>query len=278
MRVGERQIREKAKQDPAAFTPLAAGYDADFTNTSLGRILRKRVWRRLRQCFSPGQHVLELACGTGEDAVWLAGQGIQVTATDGSADMVRIVQEKALRQGVSELVTAQVLTLQSFAGNETPFDNQRFNGAFSNFGGLNTIDDWPSLARGLARLVNPGGRLVLVPMGLFCPWEIGWYLTHGQPKKAFRRLKGSAQANIGDKAIPIWYPSLRQLQRAFWPWFTTRTVESLGFWLPPSYLGGLLSRRPELWIGLSGLEAASARLTAGAGDHYILVLERVGHG
>ena len=265
------------KPDPTAFTTLAADYDADFTYTKLGRLLRRRVWRRLRQSFSPGQHILELACGTGEDAAWLAGQGIQVTATDGSSEMIRIVREKALRQGHSDRIATQVLSLQSIAGGETPFDDQRFDGAFSDFGGLNTIGDWYSLARGLARLVHPGGRLVLVPMGPLCPWEIGWHLLHGQPKQAFRRFSGPAQARIGENTIPIWYPSARRLQRDFRPWFKAISVESLGLWLPPSYLWQQLSRWPGLWVALSGLEAAAERLTAGAGDHYILILERVGY-
>jgi SAM-dependent methyltransferase len=268
-------MREIVKPDPAVFTALAAGYDADFTYTALGRILRRRVWRRLRQNFEPGQHVLEVACGTGEDAVWLAGQGIQVTATDGSPEMIRVLRKKALRQDRGSCIIAEVLSLQSIAAGETPFDLGSFDGAFSNFGGLNTIDDWPALAGGLAALVRPGGRLVLVPMGPLCPWEIGWHLAHGQPRRAFRRFKGSTRARVGERTIPIWYPSAGRLRRDFRPWFKTMTVESLGLWLPPSYLRRLLCRWPEFWVGLSGLEAATGRLTAGAGDHYILILERL---
>lgn len=274
MKAGKTPLRQRLRPAPAAFGPLAADYDADFSCTALGRILRRRVWRRLAQNFAPGQHVLELACGTGEDAIWLARQGIQVTATDGSGEMVRIVREKVLQQGLDDRIEARVLTLQSITGRETRLDDRRFDGAFSDFGGLNTVDDWRSLAKGLARLVRPGGRLVLVPMGPLCPWEIGWHLAHGQPQNALRRFRNPAEARVGEQNIPIWYPSPGRLRHAFRPWFRSLTVESLGFWLPPSYLGRLLTRWPELWIGLSGLEAATARLTAGLGDHYILVLER----
>lgn len=267
-------MQEVVYQDPAAFGALAASYDADFTHSALGRILRRRVWRRLGQNFKPGQYVLELACGTGEDAVWLAQQDIHVTATDGSNDMIRITREKASRRGLSDKIDARTLTLQAIAGGESPFSKASFDGAFSDFGGLNAIDDWRPLARNLACLLRPGGRLVLVPMGPFCPWEIGWHLAHGQLKKAFRRFNAPAQARLGEKTIPIWYPTASQLRQAFRRWFKPVSVESLGLWLPPSYLGQLLMRWPRLWVGLSGLEAATARLTAGAGDHYILVLER----
>ena len=71
-----------------AFDALAADYDASFTATPLGTLLREAVWRRLDARFAPGDRVLELACGTGEDAVHLASRGVRVTAVDASAAMV----------------------------------------------------------------------------------------------------------------------------------------------------------------------------------------------
>lgn len=274
-KVGRKLILETALPDPAAFDAVAASYDADFSHTALGRILRKRVWRHLQGCFSPGQHVLELACGTGEDAVWLAGRGIQVTATDGSREMVRIVQDKAKRQGLSGYLSPQILSLQEIVSGKNHLTGQQFDGAFSNFGGINNIGDWQSLAKSLAGLVRPGGRLVLVPMGPFCPWEILWHLVHGQPTEAFRRFSSTSSARIGESTIPIWYPSPDHLRRDFAPWFKQLYVESLGLWLPPSNLGQLLTRWPGFWVGLSGLEAATARFSKGAGDHYIMALERI---
>jgi ubiquinone/menaquinone biosynthesis C-methylase UbiE len=79
--------------DPAAFDVFAPTYDVDFTQTRLGKMLRGRVWQVLERYFSPGDHVLELACGTGEDACWLAEWGIRVTATDGSAEMVETTRQ-----------------------------------------------------------------------------------------------------------------------------------------------------------------------------------------
>lgn len=260
--------------DPAAFEIVAADYDADFSHTALGRILRKRVWRRLGRCFSPGQQVLELACGTGEDACWLAARGVRVTATDGATGMIQITEKKARRAGLGDLIVTQRLSLQDVTACRTPFAKHHFDGMFSNFGGINTINDWPDLAKGLSGLIKPGGLAVLVPMGPVCPWEVAWHLLHGQPKEAFRRLTRSSAARIGDDLISVWYPSAGQLRKAFAPWFKPVAVESLGLWLPPSYLGNLLARWPSLWISLSGFEAASAWLTGDLGDHYILILER----
>jgi ubiquinone/menaquinone biosynthesis C-methylase UbiE len=74
---------------------VAADYDEHFTNTRLGRMLRQRVWRHLEEQFTAGQYLLDLACGTGEDALWLAKQGIHILALDGSPEMVRLATKKA---------------------------------------------------------------------------------------------------------------------------------------------------------------------------------------
>src|SRR5690348_11622808 len=61
-----------ASSDRSAFDGKAHDYDADFTATGLGSVLRVRVWDRLAVLFAGRERLLELGCGTGEDAVWLA--------------------------------------------------------------------------------------------------------------------------------------------------------------------------------------------------------------
>ena len=51
---------------------MAGDYDSLFTATIIGALMRKAVWARCAARFQPGQKVLEMNCGTGEDALWLA--------------------------------------------------------------------------------------------------------------------------------------------------------------------------------------------------------------
>lgn len=261
--------------NPAAFDAFAPDYDAEFSRTHLGQMLRQRVWAVYKRHFAAGDHLLELACGTGEDALWLAHQGLTITATDGSPDMVSLTQYKAQQAGLSSHITAYPLTLQSFAHTRpSPFPTRQFDGLYSNFGGLNTIADWRPLAKAIAQLIRPGGVIILVPMGTICPWELLWYLFYGDAKLAMRRLFQPATAVIGPSRIPIWYPSARRLRRDFAPWFEHVHTESLGLWLPPSYLGHFVEKRPSFFQHLNQLEKATACFTGGWGDHYILVLKR----
>lgn len=257
--------------DPTAFDAFAEVYDDEFTDSRLGRILRERVWEVLGDCFPAGSSVLELTCGTGEDAVWLAQRGVHITATDGSVSMVQVAQNKADRLGLDAYIQVKHLPLQDVATSDF---QEPFDGVFSNFGGLNTIGEWDGLAKWLAGVIRPGGKAVLVPMGPICPIETLWYLLRGQPKVAMRRFNQPALAQIGNTQIPIWYPSARRFKKVFDPHFRSIRTMSLGLFLPPSYLGHWVDSRPGLFDHLNKLEQTLTPLTGGWGDHYILVLER----
>jgi len=71
-----------------AFDRVAASYDDSFTRTVIGQAQRKQVWKRLLKAFAPGDRILELNCGTGEDARFLAIRGRRIVACDGSAEMI----------------------------------------------------------------------------------------------------------------------------------------------------------------------------------------------
>lgn len=261
--------------NPTAFDAFANDYDNDFTHSKLGQLLRPRVWEKLATHFSKGQHLLELTCGTGEDAVWLAKQGLHITATDGSSEMVNVTRAKAKAAQVAANITAQQISLQQIEqGIFAEEFAHKFDGVYSNFGGLNTIGKWYPLAQQLAKLLKPTAKLVLVPMGPLCPWEIAWHLLHLQPKTAFRRFRSAVPAKIGQTTIPIWYPSANRLKTDFSPHFKHLSTESLELWLPPSYLDHLVNRWPALFTKLNHFEKNTAHLTKGWGDHYIIVFER----
>jgi SAM-dependent methyltransferase len=239
----------------AVFDAVAPSYDAEFTDTRLGRWLRQRVWTHLS--FTAGERVLELGCGTGEDAAWLAQRGVSVLATDISPGMLAVAARKT--------AGLDVAFAQQDAANlrvDGPFD-----GAFANFGVLNCVADLANLA---ARLpVRRGGRFVAVVMGPFCLWETLWYAAHGDMRRATRRWR-PATARIGGRALSVWYPSPRRLAAAFKPWFTMRHCAGLGTVLPPSCLSGLVNAWPEAVASLDGHMPFGAYWA----DHYIAVFER----
>ncbi len=72
----------------AAFDRIASGYDDLWTRTATGRLQREAVWRFTDRLFAAGDRILDLGCGTGEDAVHLLSRGIRLSAIDASSAMV----------------------------------------------------------------------------------------------------------------------------------------------------------------------------------------------
>ena len=78
-----------------AFDRHAADYDAQFTHTVVGRIQRRQVWSSIDRLKLPtNPRVLELNCGTGEDAQEWTQRGANVLATDVSGKMVELAATK----------------------------------------------------------------------------------------------------------------------------------------------------------------------------------------
>ncbi len=263
------------------FAAAAATYDAAFTQTQLARWLRAAVQAQLAAVFHPGDHVLELGCGTGEDALWLAGRGVRVTATDVSQAMLAVAQRKAAAANLTHLIDFAAIDLAAPAlsiGNcQLAIGNWQLSAAFSNFGPLNCLPDRRPLAEALAHWLRPGSQVVLVVMGPACPWEIGWHLLHGQPHAAVRRFKGGGEAHVGGGAtVRVWYPSPRTLAAEFAPEFAVRDLLGIGSLLPPSYLSHLVERWPGAFGALARAERRMAHRWPWTwlNDHYLLTLER----
>ncbi|MCC6804339.1 MAG: methyltransferase domain-containing protein [Anaerolineae bacterium] len=231
------------------FDALAPAYDRDFTASPIARHLRARVHARLDRHFQPGDHVLEFGCGTGEDALHLAGRSVRVTATDVSAAMLAVARAKTADQ---PLITIQPLDL-----NALPSDFPSFDGAFANFGVLNCLTDWHPQAAWLASRLPPGGVAAFGVMSPLCLWEIGWHGLHGDFRTAFRRLRGQTTF----QSLSIRYPTIHRLTRNFAPHFRRILVEPLGLMLPPSDVYGVIERRPRLLRALTALDKSVSNLS-----------------
>ncbi len=257
-----------------AFDHIGARYDEEYTNTELSWWFRRRVWDRLGVMFKPGDRVIELGCGTGEDALWLAKRGVHVLAGDGSPAMIAETARKAKEAGLDNMIETRLLDF-----NEAPNWNLEagYDGAYSNYGPLNCVGDWKAIGLQIAHAVRPGGKIGLGVIGPWCPWEMFWFAIHGDFKNATRRLRKSTIAHLDGNYFEVFYPSPGRMQRDFGDGFRRDLLWGLGVFLPPSDLYKPVGRRPWLAKPLLAME----RLTAPhwpfkyLGDHYWLELERI---
>jgi SAM-dependent methyltransferase len=251
----------------AAFDSSATTYDLDFSTTRLGRLLRRRVWETLAVTFQPGHYVLELGCGTGEDALFLAQRGVSLLATDPSAGMLAVAEAKLAQAGLSDRVRFAQVDAAHVSLEGT------YDGALADFGVLNCVADRRGLGRRLADALRPRAKLVAVVMGPLCLWELGWYALHADLGRATRRWRSGGLASVGPASLPVWYPSPGRLRRELSGAFELRQLSGLGTLLPPSYLSHLVDRWPRLFSRIAALDA---RVPGGPwlADHYVAVFER----
>ncbi len=248
-----------------AFDELARDYDASFANTPLGGALRALVWSRFDAAFGGARRVLDLGCGTGEDAIRLACRGTRVVAVDASPVMLRVAQEKARRSGCADRIEFRCLQLELLAG---ALAGETFDGALSNFGALNCVANLPVMLGELAAKLDSGAHFVFVLMGRYVPWEWLWYLLRADSVRAWRRLRGPAPW----RGLHVAYPSPAEVAAALRPFFRIEGLRPLGFALPPSYAAAWLNRRPRLLGALTRAERLAQKLPflASCADHYII--------
>jgi SAM-dependent methyltransferase len=208
----------------AAFDTIASRYDELWTHSTVGRLQRDAVWRRLNGLFEPGESLLDLGCGTGEDALHFTRLGMRVRAIDASPEMVRMSRRRGVDASILPIEDVQSIT-------------ECFDGVISNFGALNCVSDLKNLSGQLAAMIRPGGYLALCILGRFCLWETAWYLLQGKPRKASRRWRSGRVAS--SLRIRVNHFSISQLHQAFSPRFTMVHWCGVGLTVPPSYLSSV---------------------------------------
>ena len=158
---------------------------------------------------------------------------------------------------------------------------EQFDGALSNFGGLNCVEDLSSVAADLANLLKPGAPLILCLANRVCASEMLWYGVQGNWEKAFRRLRRNGiEASLGSTCVHVWYPRVAELQRMFAPWFRLTSYRGVGVFCS-SFVSGTLGTATHFlpwpsakgWIGLF---RPGRVLLRSIGDHVLLHFERDG--
>jgi ubiquinone/menaquinone biosynthesis C-methylase UbiE len=188
----------------APFDAIAERYDERFTCSKIGQAQRASVWRELEKAFRPRDCVLELGCGTGVDACFLADHGVRVVACDSSSQMIKVATRRVAEGEKSSLVETRLMAAEDIADLR---GGEAFDGAFSNFGALNCVEDLPQLARNLAALLKPGSTAVLDGLVLL----VGSHLVPGSRRptqsfsalQAWRRNCSPGAGNVHSRALPF---------------------------------------------------------------------------
>ncbi len=103
-----------------------------------------------------GGRVLDVGCGTGENALYLAHLGFEVWGIDGAQSAIKKAREKAKERGIkANFLTGDALKLQSL---QKRFDTVIDCGLFHVF----TDEERPIFATSLSSVLYPSGRYFML--------------------------------------------------------------------------------------------------------------------
>jgi ubiquinone/menaquinone biosynthesis C-methylase UbiE len=259
------------------FDHIAGTYDSVFTRSAIGQLQRKHVWKYLEKVIPElsGLEMLELNCGTGEDALMFSDKGFNIIATDVSTEMLKVTEQKAERYSMQHKISSHYLDLESFS--ETLFD-KKFDLIFSNFGGLNCVspEALQKVFQKIPMMLNEGGRFICVIMPKFCLWESIYYFAKFKFGEIFRRYTShEVIANLHGTMLKTWYYSPSQVRNWTKNNFEVVRTQPVGITLPPSYLDTFFLRKKKFLISLHQLEKKVNRYSmfSGMADHFIIDLK-----
>ncbi len=111
--------------------------------------------------------VIDLGCGSGENAIAFAVAGLEVVGVDGSPEAIRQARDKARERGVS--VRFDVADILDLVEHRKSFDTATDSGVFHVF----DDEDRPRYEQSVRGVLRPGGHLFLLCFSEHQPGDWG---------------------------------------------------------------------------------------------------------
>ena len=142
---------EKTRRVGGVFSSVARNYDVmnDLMSGGMHRLWKNRFVAKVKP--RRGEHILDMAGGTGDIAFRMAAKGARVTVSDINADMLAVGQERAKARGPDGL-SWQVENAEKLSFADSSFD------AYTIAFGIRNVTDIPAALREAHRVLKRGGR------------------------------------------------------------------------------------------------------------------------
>ncbi|MCB4792120.1 MAG: methyltransferase domain-containing protein [Elusimicrobia bacterium] len=254
----------------------AEGYDTGFRSRAIARYIHKRTMVSLKEAFKPGMHLLEIGCGTGEEAIALAKIGVRITAIDISSSMIECSKQKAKNENVQDLIDFKVLPAEQI----NLLEHGLFDGAYSLLGPVNCINNIQVFADSLTSMLKPQSSVVFSVINKYNLWELFYYSLKMDFPTAFRRLGHSpvkVKLTPGSCDIHLWYYTPGSFYSFFKNNFNTKEIAALPLIMPSRFMErccktikieGILEFIEKVFSGIYPLNCL--------GDHFLITMNKRG--
>jgi SAM-dependent methyltransferase len=250
------------------FDVAAISYDEKFTFSSVGIAQRNLVWHYIKRMkLAEHQSILEVNCGTGEDAKRWSNLNKAVKSTDISPKMIELAKSKFPKIDFETLDIKEIKNYQ-----------ENYDLLFSNFGGLNCLpkEKVQIFFTDVHKQLPDHGLMILVIMGKKCLWDRVFLTLKGKWNDRNRRNTESfIDVNVDRTPVKTWYYSPKDIKTLASSQFEVEEVNPIGLFVPPSFLANRFKNKKGLMKFLEFLDRLfSFRFLANYADHYLIVLKK----
>jgi len=146
---------EKTRRVGGVFSSVASNYDLmnDLMSGGMHRLWKNRFVAKVKP--RAGEHILDMAGGTGDIAFRMAAKGAKVTVSDINPDMLAVGMERARKQAIDGLVW-QVENAEKLSFADSSFD------AYTIAFGIRNVTDIAAALREAYRVLKRGGRFYVL--------------------------------------------------------------------------------------------------------------------
>lgn len=247
---------------------IAESYDDILSKNRFSEILRPAFQNILMQSIQHGNKILDLGCGTGEDALFLAKKGFSVTGVDISQKMIEIAEKKAVTKDYNE-------NLQFFCSDMEIFiieNTNKFDVIFSNFNAVNYVRDLNSFSANASTALNENGKLIFTVLNKISASEVFYNFVRLNLKRSWKAIFNRKELLLTD--LNTFFPGI--FSNFFKNHFYVKRITGIGIFIPPHNLTGMYNKLSFVLPLLFRLE----KLTASVfpfycfSDHYIIEMQK----
>ncbi|MUU79282.1 class I SAM-dependent methyltransferase [Winogradskyella endarachnes] len=247
------------------FSKIYEHYEVLSQNSLIDKAMRQQVYNHINRFIKPNSRILELNSGSGIDAVYFASRNHKITATDISEGSKTYINKKIKDLGLNNLNFKHYSFLEL-----EKLKPQKYNYAFSNFGGLNCTNEIEVMAKSLNAVLEDNAVVTMVVMGKYYPWD--WiYALKGKFKRAFIRFnKNGTTANIEGEAVTTYYHTPKQFKNKMSSYFNYISSENLGVCYPSVNHTSITKFKKFIKFLIVVDSKLRQLIPVGIGDYYIM--------
>jgi ubiquinone biosynthesis O-methyltransferase len=213
------ESRSDPPQSSAACPGLGPDTYARWRASEIGRITERLERSAMLGLIGDvsGKQILDIGCGDGDFAIELARRGARVTGVDVSSEMIAAASAKADAAGLQ-------VSFEIADARQLPFPSEAFDVIVA-MTVLCFVPDASPVFHEVARVLRPGGRLVIGELGKWSTWAAArrlrawcgsplWRQGRFRTAAELRRLARAAGLEPAAVRGAIYYPRMAFLARS----------------------------------------------------------------